>query len=91
MLGKGSNVTRTLNANIAVVKVVGEVLFLYGFLGWVYGVLIQLIHPYWLPLPISHLTPWIRVDTFTVISFILSAIGFLMWRLTRELTKLPTQ
>ena len=67
------------------VKVVGELLFLYGFLGWVYGVLVQLTHPYWLPFGLSHLTPWIRVDSFTVISFIVSAIGFFMWRLAREL------
>jgi len=72
-------------------KVIGEALFLYGLLGWIYGVLIQLYHPYWLPLPLSHLTDWIRVDTFTVLSFILSALGFLMWRLTKELTKHPTQ
>jgi hypothetical protein len=69
---------------IRVVGVVGEALFLYGLLGWVYGVLIQITHPAFLDTGLSHLTPWIRVDTFTVISFILSAIGFFIWRLTRE-------
>lgn len=70
---------------IIVAKVIGELLFLYGFLGWVYGVLIQLFHPEWLPLGLSHLATWIRVDTFTVLCFIISAIGFLVWRLTKEL------
>jgi hypothetical protein len=67
------------------VKVAGELLFLYGLLGWIYGVLVQLTHPYWLSLGLSHLTPWIRTDTFTVISFAVSAVGFLMWSLAREL------
>jgi hypothetical protein len=69
------------------IKVIGEALFLYGLLGWAYGVLVQITHPSWLPFPISHLTLWIRLDTFTVISFILSAAGFSIWRLTKELTK----
>jgi hypothetical protein len=72
---------------IIVVKGIGELLFLYGLLGWMYGVLVQLIHPEWLSLGLSHLIPWIRVDTFTIISFIISAVGFLIWRLTRELIK----
>ena len=74
--------------SIIVIKGVGELLFLFGFLGWVYGVLVQLIHPEWLPLGLSHLVPWIRVDTFTIISFVVSAVGFLIWRLTRELMHL---
>lgn len=76
---------KTLLLSIIVIKGAGELLFLYGLLGWVYGILVQLTHPEWLPLGLSHLIPWIRVDTFTIISFILSAVGFLIWRLTREL------
>lgn len=82
---------RTPYTTMILIKVVGEMLFLYGLFGWTYGVLVQLFHPYWLPLPLSHLTVWIRVDTFTILSFILSALGFLMWRITRELTKPSTQ
>jgi hypothetical protein len=78
---------RTLKALIAIVKVVGELLFLYGLLGWSYGVLIQITHPRWLPLGLSHLTAWIRVDTFAIMSFILSIIGFFIWRVTKELSK----
>jgi hypothetical protein len=70
---------------LIIMKVSGEFLFLFGLLAWVYGVLIQLVHPEWLPLGLSHLTPWIRVDTFTITSFIVAAIGFLMWRLAKEL------
>jgi hypothetical protein len=78
---------RTTYASIAVVKTVSEMLFLYGLLGWIYGVLVQLIHPDWLPTALSHILPWIRVDTFAIVSFILSALGFLIWRITRELAK----
>jgi hypothetical protein len=68
-----------------IIKVAGEFLFLFGLLAWVYGVLVQLVHPEWLPLTLSHLITWIRVDTFTIIAFIIAAIGFLMWRLAKEL------
>jgi hypothetical protein len=71
----------------AVLRVIGEVLFLYGLLGWIYGVLIQITHPRFLPSALSHLIPWIRVDTFTVLSFIVSIIGFLIWRLTQEASR----
>jgi hypothetical protein len=74
------------NIKIIIIKVIGEFLFLFGLLGWFYGVLIQLFYPEWLPISLSHLTPWIRVDTFTMISFVIAAIGFLIWRLTKELT-----
>jgi hypothetical protein len=73
------------NVELIVAKVAGEFLFLFGLLGWVYGVLIQLIHPEWLALGLSHLMPWIRVDTFTMISLIIAAFGFLIWRLAKEL------
>jgi hypothetical protein len=77
------------NPNIipAIIKIIGQTLFLYGLLGWIYGVLVQLIDPDLLASPLSHLVAWIRVDTFTILSFILSALGFLIWRLTLELTK----
>jgi hypothetical protein len=81
---------RTTHASINIIKVVGETLFLYGLLGWTYGVLVQLIHPKWEPSGLSHLIPWIRIDTFTILSFILSALGFLIWRITHELTKPQT-
>jgi hypothetical protein len=70
-----------------VVKVVGELLFLYGLFAWLYGVVIQFVYPQWLPLPISHLLPWIRTDTFTILSFLVSALGFLTWRFAAEILK----
>ena len=69
------------------VKVAAQALFLYGTLAWLYGVLIQVTHPEWLPLPLSHLTLWLRLDTFTILSFFVSAFGFVVWRLIVELMK----
>jgi hypothetical protein len=82
---------KRLELSTAFIRAIGEALFLYGLLGWIYGVLVQLLHPYWMSLPLSHLTLWIRVDTFTILSFILSALGFLTWRITKELTRLRTR
>ena len=58
---------------------------MFGLLGWIYGVLIQLVHPEWMTLGLSHLVTWIRVDTFTIISFVIAALGFFIWRLAKEL------
>jgi uncharacterized protein with PQ loop repeat len=69
-----------------IIKVVGEMLFLFGFLAWLDGVGIQFTHPYWLPQPVSHLLN-VRTDTFTIAMFFVSALGFFLWRLTAELMK----
>ncbi len=78
---------QNLSKSIAFLRVVGQLLFLYGLLGWIYGVLIQLHHSASLTYPLSHLTPWIRVDTFTIMSFLVSAAGFLIWRTLAELVR----
>ncbi|MGA3059325.1 MAG: hypothetical protein ABSD92_03035 [Candidatus Bathyarchaeia archaeon] len=72
---------------ILIVKVVGEVLFLYGLLAWLDGVVIQVVNPMWLAAPVSHLFLWLRTDTFTILSFIVSALGFFIWRLAVEMIK----
>ncbi len=72
---------------LIIVKVFGQVLFLFGLLAWIYGIVVQITHPEWLPLGLSHLLPWIRVDTFTILMFILSAVGFFVWRVIAELIK----
>ena len=69
----------------AIHKVVGELFFLFGLFGWIYGVLVALVHPNWLTAPFSHLTPDLRQDIFTIYAFVISAIGFVIWRLTKEL------
>ena len=82
---------RSTGKRLIPLRVIGELIFLYGLLGWAYGVVIQVTHPSWLPIPMSHLTQWLRVDNYTIASFIVSAIGFGLWRLTKELTDIPQQ
>ncbi|MGD0203222.1 MAG: hypothetical protein ABSC20_04870 [Candidatus Bathyarchaeia archaeon] len=79
--------TSDSNRILLVAKVVGQVLFLYGLLAWLDGVVIQLVDPMWLAMPVSHLFLWLRTDTFTILMFIASAIGFFIWRLAAELIK----
>jgi hypothetical protein len=74
-----------VNLKLNIIEILGEFIFFFGLIAWIYGVLVQLTHPEWLNLGLSHLVPWIRVDTFTIISFIVAAIGFLIWRLSRAL------
>ena len=74
-----------VNLKLNIIEVLGEFIFLFGLIAWIYGVLIQLTHPEWLNLGLSHLVPWIRVDTFTIMSFIFAALGFLIWRLSKAL------
>jgi len=67
-----------------IIQVIGETLFLYGLLSWVYGVILAFLHPSWLPYQASHLTPWLRQDTLTILSFFFSIAGFFAWRLMKE-------
>jgi hypothetical protein len=69
---------------LMLLKVLGQTSFLFGSLGWFYGVLIQITHPEFLATTLSHLTTWLRVDTFTMISFVIAIIGFIVWRLIEE-------
>ena len=74
------------NRIMLVTKVVGQVLFLYGLLAWLDGVVVQFTNPMWLAMPVAHFLN-IRTDTFTIFMFIVSAFGFFLWRITVELIK----
>jgi hypothetical protein len=56
-------------------------------LAWLDGVVIQFTNPMWLAMPVSHLLN-VRTDTFTILSFFGSALGFFIWRLAVELLRL---
>ena len=74
------------NRRMLVTKVVGQLLFLYGLLAWLDGVVVQFTNPMWLAMPVSHILN-VRTDTFTILMFIVSAFGFFLWRITVELIK----
>ncbi len=71
---------------ILIIKVAGELLFLYGLLAWLDGVVVQFVDPMWLAMPVSHLLN-VRTDTFTILMFFVSAVGFFIWRVTVEFMK----
>jgi hypothetical protein len=63
---------------------IGLTMFLFGLLVWLYVIAVQLLHPDWVSEPLSHLGfppfNW-RVDDVGMLSFAVSAIGFLTWRI----------
>jgi hypothetical protein len=70
-----------------ILREIALTIFVFGLLVWCYVVLVQLVHPKWLPLTFAHypLAPFnLRVDDVGVISFAFSALGFLVWRLLKE-------
>jgi hypothetical protein len=71
---------------VSIIKSFALMLFVFGMLAWLYGITIQITHPDWLTLPLSHIVET-RLDTFTIVMFILSALGFFVWRLIAELQK----
>ncbi len=77
----------TADLKLIVLKVTGEFLFLFGMLAWIYGVIVQLGLPQYQYTELSPLIPWIHVDAFAIVSFIIAAIGFIMWRFAKELSE----
>ena len=57
---------------------------LYGFAAWVYVAATALAQPQTLPLQLTHFARWPRTDTFGELSFVLSFVAFIAYRLTRE-------
>jgi len=62
---------------------VSQTLFVFGLLVWAYVVAIQITHPEWLHMPLTHydIPPFnVTVDDAGIVAFALSAVGFLLWR-----------
>jgi hypothetical protein len=56
----------------------------YGMAEWLYVAVCSLVIPSVLPLPLTHLLPFLREDTSGVISFALSFLGFATYRVLRD-------
>ncbi len=65
-----------------VLNTVGLALAIYGFAAWGYVALVALIQPQTLAWRLTHLASWPRTDTFGEISFVVSFLGFIVFRLT---------
>ncbi|MDT4995001.1 MAG: hypothetical protein QOH97_4893 [Actinoplanes sp.] len=48
----------------------------YGFAGWAYIAVIAVVHPQTLHLPLTHLLPYPREDTFGAACFLVSGLSF---------------
>lgn len=69
---------------VRIVREVSLALALYGLAGSAYVGLCALVAPQTLSLPLTHLAPFLREDTAGVLSFIVSFLGFISYRLTRR-------
>lgn len=65
-------------------KAVTFTVFIYGFAGWIYIALNAVFHQETLHLPLTHLLPWPREDTFGAFCFGASFISLLSYRLLKE-------
>ena len=70
--------------DVKVVREISLALAVYGMAGWIYVGLCALAAPATLELPLTHLMPSLREDTAGVLSFIVSFLGFLSYRITRR-------
>ena len=59
-------------------------LTIYGMAGWIYVAICALVAPETLHLPLTHLVPFLREDTSGVLSFTLSFVCFVIYRLIRD-------
>jgi uncharacterized membrane-anchored protein len=57
---------------------------IYGLAEWLYVAVCSLVIPTVLPLPLTHLLPFLREDTSGVLSFALSFLGFAIYRILRD-------
>ena len=67
----------------ALVPTVALALAIYGFAAWVYVAVVSLVAPQTLPMQLTHLARWPRTDTFGEVSFVVSFLAFVAYRLTR--------
>jgi hypothetical protein len=68
-------------------KLIERVLFaiaLFSFFGGVYICGNALFHPETLSIQLTHLTPWIREDTFGILCWLTSFISFTIWNIIRK-------
>ncbi len=59
-------------------------LFVHGFAGWFYIAENAVFHPETLKLPLTHLLPWPREDTFGIICFGVSIISLFLYMLIKD-------
>ena len=61
-----------------------KTIWLYGLAGGVYICVNAWVHPWTLSWQLTHLTPWIREDTFGMGCFAISAVAFFILQATKH-------
>lgn len=59
-------------------------LFIHSFAGWFYIAENAVFHPETLKLPLTHLLPWPREDTFGIICFGVSILSLFTYMMLRD-------
>ena len=67
-----------------IIRALSLTAFFHGVLGFLYIAAAAMIHPQTLPIQLSHLTPWIREDTFGFLSFAISIVSLFVYNLTKD-------
>ena len=67
-----------------IIKAASFTFFIFGLLGWLYIAVGAQIHPQTLSIQLTHFTPWLREDTFAVVSFIVSFTSFFIWNIVKD-------
>jgi hypothetical protein len=70
-----------------IIQALLKTIWLYGLAGGLYICVNAWVHPESLSWQVTHLTPWLREDTFGIISFAASAIAFFLLQLIAKPTK----
>lgn len=70
--------------NNKILKALFRTLFIFGLLGWIYIVINATFHPWTLDMPLTHLLPFPREDTFGAISFLVSVVSYFFWNLVKD-------
>jgi hypothetical protein len=67
-----------------IIKALSLTLFIFGIFGWLYIVVVALVHPETLSLQLTHFATWPREDTFGEVSFAVSFVSFFIWNLVKD-------
>ena len=67
-----------------IIERIALTIFVFSLLGGIYIILVSFFRAETLTIQLSHLTPWIREDTFGILSWITSFFSFLIYSYRRS-------
>lgn len=67
-----------------IISALSFTVFVFGFAGWIYIAQNAVFHPETLALPLTHLAPFPREDTFGTVCFALSFVALFTYMYLRE-------